>query len=57
MPADVAQMFLDHGILIRLPLALISRNEPYEIVTRHGVGLTAPTQLLIDELMDADANL
>lgn len=56
MPADVAQMSLDHGILIRLPLALTSRNEPYEIVTRHGVGLTAPTQLLIDELMDTDAH-
>ncbi|MDE1169550.1 MAG: LysR family transcriptional regulator [Pseudomonas sp.] len=50
MPLDVAQMAVDHGMLVQLPLELTSRSEPYEIVTRHGVALTVPTQLLIDEL-------
>ena len=50
MPVDVAQMAVTHGMLVRLPLVLKSRSEPYEIVTRQGVALTAPTQLLIDEM-------
>ena len=50
MPVDVAQMAVTHGMLMRLALDLKSRSEPYEIVTRKGVALTAPTQLLIDEL-------
>jgi len=52
MPEDVARLALDHGLLARLPLDLLSRSEPYEIVTRHGVGLTAPTELLIQELIN-----
>lgn len=50
MPVDVAQMAVTHGMLVHLPLELKSRSEPYEIVTRQGVALTAPTQLLIDEM-------
>ena len=50
MPVDVARMAVTHGMLVHLPLELKSRSEPYEIVTRQGVVLTAPTQLLIDEL-------
>jgi len=50
MPVDVAQMAVTHGMLMRLALDLKSRSEPYEIGTRKGVALTAPTQLLIDEL-------
>jgi len=50
MPVDVARLALNHGMLVQLPLVLSSRNEPYEIVTRHGVELTIPTQLLIEEL-------
>ena len=50
MPVDVARMAVTHGMLVHLPLELKSRSEPYEIVTRQGVALTAPTQLLIDEL-------
>jgi DNA-binding transcriptional LysR family regulator len=51
MPADVARIALDHGMLATLPLALKSRSEPFEIVTRHGAGISVPSQLLIDELM------
>ena len=50
MPVDVARMAVTHGMLVHLPLELKARSEPYEIVTRQGVALTAPTQLLIDEL-------
>ncbi|MFI8336659.1 LysR family transcriptional regulator [Pseudomonas taetrolens] len=50
MPVDVARMAVTHGMLVHLPLELKSRSEPYEIVTRQGVALTAPTLLLIDEL-------
>jgi DNA-binding transcriptional LysR family regulator len=51
MPADVARIALDHGMLATLPLALNSRSEPFEIVTRHGAGISVPSQLLIDELI------
>ena len=51
MPWDVAKIALDHGMLTRLPLQLNSRSEPYEVVTRHGVELSVPTQLLIEVLM------
>ncbi|MNF03226.1 hypothetical protein D3C80_2024990 [compost metagenome] len=52
MPADVAQMALDHGMLVKLDLTINSASEPYEIVTRADVELTAPVALLIDELMN-----
>jgi DNA-binding transcriptional LysR family regulator len=50
MPADVAQMALDHGMLVKLALTIHSTSEPYEIVTRADVELTTPMTLLIDEL-------
>jgi DNA-binding transcriptional LysR family regulator len=50
MPTDVARMALDHGILIALPLSLLARSEPIEIVTRHGASLSVPARWLIDEL-------
>ncbi|MFJ7883067.1 LysR family transcriptional regulator [Pseudomonas sp. NPDC096917] len=50
MPVDVAQMAVSHAMLTRLALELKSRSEPYQIVTRQGVALSAPTQLLIEEL-------
>ncbi|NBA93484.1 LysR family transcriptional regulator [Pseudomonas sp. R5(2019)] len=50
MPADVARMALDHGLLVKLDLTIHSVSEPYEIVTRVDVELTAPMAMLIDEL-------
>jgi len=50
MPWDVARMALDHGMLVRLPLQLKSRSEPYEVVTRVGVELSKPAQMLVDIL-------
>lgn len=50
MPNDVAQMALDHGMLVKLGLTIHSISEPYEIVTRADVEITAPMRLLIDEL-------
>lgn len=49
MPEDVAEQPLRHGMLKRLPLTFRSRNEPFEVVTRHGAELSAPTRLLIEE--------
>lgn len=51
MPWDVAKVAVDHGMLVRLPLQLMSRSEPYEVVTRRGVELSSPARLLIDILM------
>ncbi|WP_410952955.1 LysR family transcriptional regulator [Pseudomonas sp. S1(2024)] len=51
MPWDVARMALDHGMLVRLPLNLKSRSEPYEVVTRVGVELSKPAQMLVNILM------
>ncbi|MEB0041047.1 MULTISPECIES: LysR substrate-binding domain-containing protein [unclassified Pseudomonas] len=51
MPDDVARMALEYGMLSQLPLALKSYSEPYEIVTRQGVPVSVPGQLLIDELV------
>lgn len=56
MPADVARIALDHGILAALPLELRSRSEPFEIVTRHGAGINVPSQLLIDELVQGQGH-
>jgi DNA-binding transcriptional LysR family regulator len=52
MPWDVARVALDHGMLVRLPLQLQSRSEPYEVVTRQGVELSAPAQVLVEILME-----
>lgn len=50
MPWDSARIALEHGILAQLPLELNSRSEPYEVVTRKGVELPVPAQLLIEAL-------
>ncbi|MBD8597633.1 LysR family transcriptional regulator [Pseudomonas sp. W2Oct36] len=50
MPNDVAQMALDHGMLVKLPLTIQSTSEPYEIVTRSNVEYTASMVLLIEEM-------
>lgn len=50
MPWDSARIALEHGMLAQLPLVLNSRSEPYEVVTRKGVELPVPAQLLIDAL-------
>jgi hypothetical protein len=38
-------------MLVRLPLQLKSRSEPYEVVTRKGVELSRPAQMLVSILM------
>ncbi|KIU52144.1 MULTISPECIES: LysR family transcriptional regulator [Pseudomonas] len=50
MPWDSARIALEHGMLAQLPLELNSRSEPYEVVTRKGVELPVPAQLLIEAL-------
>lgn len=52
MPWDVAKVAVAHGMLVKLPLQLFSRSEPYEVVTRRGVDLSGPAQVLVDILMD-----
>lgn len=51
MPWGVTRMVLDHGMLVRLPLQLAWRSEPYEVVTRSGGELSRPAQMLGDILM------
>ncbi|MDD1961455.1 LysR family transcriptional regulator [Pseudomonas sp. 39004] len=51
MPWDVAKVAVDHGMLVRLPLQLKSRSEPYEVVTRKDVELSTPAQMLVSILM------
>lgn len=51
MPWDSARIALEHGMLAQLPLVLNSRSEPYEVVTRKGVELPVPAQLLIEALV------
>ena len=50
MPWDSAKIALEHGMLAQLPLALNSRSEPYEVVTRKDVELSVPAQKLIEAL-------
>ena len=50
MPWDSARIALEYGMLAQLPLVLNSRSEPYEVVTRKGVELPVPAQLLIEAL-------
>jgi len=50
MPWDSARIALEYGMLAQLPLELNSRSEPYEVVTRKGVELPVPAQLLIEAL-------
>ncbi|WP_120997342.1 LysR family transcriptional regulator [Stutzerimonas urumqiensis] len=50
MPHDVAAFSEGFGMIRRLPLTLRSRSEPYGVLSRRGSALSAPAQLLVDEL-------
>ncbi|WP_110972342.1 LysR family transcriptional regulator [Pseudomonas huaxiensis] len=52
MPWDVAKVAVEHGMLVKLPLQMLSRSEPYEVVTRRGVELSGPAQVLVGILME-----
>lgn len=54
MPWDVAKVAVDHGMLVRLPLQLMARSEPYEVVTRREVELSRPANVFIEILMAKD---
>ncbi|CDY77052.1 Galactose-binding protein regulator [Caballeronia glathei] len=49
---DVAKFCTRHGITCMLPLALASRSEPYELVTRRGAPLSPGARMLHDALLD-----
>jgi DNA-binding transcriptional LysR family regulator len=48
---EVAQFFAHQQMSRILPLALASRSEPYELVTRKGAPVQPAAQLLIDDLI------
>ena len=48
---EVAQFFAHQQMSCILPLALASRSEPYELVTRKGAPVQPVAKLLIDELV------
>ena len=48
---EVAQFFAHQQMSCILPLALASRSEPYELVTRKGAAIPPAAKLLIDELV------
>jgi len=48
---EVAQFFAHQQMSCILPLALASRSEPYELVTRKGAPVSPAGKLLIDELL------
>lgn len=48
---EVAQFFAQQEMSCILPVALASRSEPYELVTRKGGAVQPAAQLLIDELI------
>ena len=48
---EVAQFFAHQQMSCILPLALASRSEPYELVTRKGAPVQPAAKLLIDELL------
>lgn len=48
---EVAQFFAQQQMSCILPLALTSRSEPYELVTRKGGPVQPAAQLLIEELL------
>ena len=48
---EVAQFFARQQMSCILPLALASRSEPYELVTRKGAPVSPAGKLLIDELL------
>lgn len=49
---EVAQFFARQQMSCILPLALTSRSEPYELVTRKGGPVQPAAQLLIEELLN-----
>ncbi len=53
MPEEVADAASKMGVVVSLPLKMLSRSEPYSIVTRHGAQLSAPAKLLWDALQQA----
>lgn len=48
---EVADFFVENGLMTALPLSLSSPSEPYELVTRHGAHMSAAAILLRDELL------
>lgn len=50
MPEEVAEAAARMGVLVSLPLQMRSRSEPYSLVTRQGVQLSAGAKLLWDTL-------
>ena len=50
LPIAVADQFVQQGWAKRLPLAIKSRSEPYELVTRKGAAMLPGAQLLSTEL-------
>lgn len=49
---DVADYVCRHGMVSRLPLALKSRSEPYELISRQGAQKNPALQLLTDCLQE-----
>lgn len=52
MPEEVAEAAARMGVLVSLPLQMRSRSEPYSLVTRQGVQLSAGAKLLWDTLQN-----
>ncbi len=52
MSIEVAQFFARHQMSCILPLALASRSEPYELITRKGAPAQPAATLLINELVN-----
>lgn len=50
---DVARFCTHFGMTTILPLTLLSRSEPYQLITRHGASLSSIARLFIDQLMPA----
>ncbi|PLC48147.1 LysR family transcriptional regulator [Pollutimonas subterranea] len=49
---DVAEFFASMGVMRILPLALKSRSEPYQLVTRRGAVLSRAAQLFMQSFRD-----
>jgi DNA-binding transcriptional LysR family regulator len=49
---EVAQFFARQQMLCILPLAMSSRSEPYELITRKGAPVQPAAKLLIDKLVN-----
>lgn len=50
LSTDVAHFCTHFGMTTILPLKLLSRSEPYQLITRHGVSLSPLAKLFIDQL-------